>query len=121
LSFVDPTDFGSQCSAMTIALDQSLAFTVAYHGALPRRKQSMELPLQITFRHMDTSDVVAARIGERAEQLERFFDTIMSCRVVVECRHPRHQQGNLFRVRVNLKVPGREIVVGPRSRGAPCP
>jgi len=72
----------------------------------------MELPLQIAFRHMDSSDAVTARIRERAEDLERFFDRIMSCRVVVECRHPRRQQGNLFRVRVDLKVPGREIVVG---------
>ena len=72
----------------------------------------MQLPLQITFRHMDTSDAVAARIRERAEELERFFDRIGSCRVVVECRHPRRLQGNLFRVRVDLKVPGREIVVG---------
>ena len=72
----------------------------------------MQLPLQITFRHMDTSDAVAARIRERAEELERFFDRIVSCRAVVECRHPRHQQGNLFQVRVDLKVPGREIAVG---------
>ena len=72
----------------------------------------MELPLQITFRHMDSSDAVAARIRERAEELGRFFDRITSCRVVVECQHPRRQQGNLFRVRVDLKVPGREIVVG---------
>ena len=72
----------------------------------------MQLPLQITFRHMDTSDAVVARIRKRAEELERFFDRIMSCRVVVECRHSRHQQGNLFRVRVDLKVPGREIAVG---------
>jgi ribosomal subunit interface protein len=72
----------------------------------------MQLPLQITFRHMDTSEAVAARIRERAEEHERFFDRIISCRVVVECRHPRRQQGNLFRVRVDLKVPGREIAVG---------
>src|SRR6516164_3058957 len=97
---------------MRVALDQSAVSSVAYHGALPTRKQSMELPLQITFRHMDTSDAVAARIRERAEELERFFDRIVSCRVVVECRHPRRQQGNLYRVRVDLKVPGGEIVVG---------
>jgi ribosomal subunit interface protein len=72
----------------------------------------MQLPLQITFRHMDSSDAVAARIRERTEALERFFDRIVSCRVVVECQHPRRQQGNLFRVRVDLKVPGSEIVVG---------
>jgi cold shock CspA family protein/ribosome-associated translation inhibitor RaiA len=72
----------------------------------------MQLPLQITFRHMDTSEAVAARIRERAEELERFSDRITSCHVVVECRHPRHLQGNLFRVRVNLEVPGREMAVG---------
>ena len=72
----------------------------------------MQLPLQITFRHMAPSDAVATRIRERAAELERFFDRIISCRVVVECQHPRRQQGNLFRVRVDLKVPGSEIVVG---------
>ena len=72
----------------------------------------MQAPLQITFRHMDSSEAVAARIRERAGELERFSDRIISCRVVVECRHPRRRQGNLFRVRVDLKIPGREIAVG---------
>jgi len=72
----------------------------------------MQLPLQITFRHMDWSEAVAARIRQRAAELERFFDRIISCRVVVECRHPRRQQGNLFRIGVDLKVPGSEIAVG---------
>jgi ribosome-associated translation inhibitor RaiA/cold shock CspA family protein len=75
-------------------------------------ENSMQSPLQITFRHMPSSDAVAARIQERAGELERFFDRIISCRVVVECRHPRRQQGNLFRVRIDLKVPDNEIVVG---------
>jgi cold shock CspA family protein/ribosome-associated translation inhibitor RaiA len=61
---------------------------------------------------MDSSQALAARIRERAEELDRVFERIVSCRVVVECRHPRRQQGNLFRVRVDLTVPGREIVVG---------
>jgi len=77
----------------------------------------MQVPLQITFRHMDSSEAVAARIRGRAEELERFFDRIISCRVVIECQHPRRQQGNLFHVRVDLGVPGREIVVG-RDPGA---
>jgi cold shock CspA family protein/ribosome-associated translation inhibitor RaiA len=61
---------------------------------------------------MDSSEAVAARIRGRVEELERFFDRIIACRVVVECRHPRRQQGNLFHVRVELGVPGREIAVG---------
>ncbi len=72
----------------------------------------MQLPLQITFRHMDPSPAVEARIIERVAELERFFDRIVSCRILVESRHPRRRQGNLYRVRVDLKLPGREIVVG---------
>jgi hypothetical protein len=76
------------------------------------KENAMQLPLQITFRHMimSSSDAVEARIRQRTEELERFFDRIISCRVVVECRHPRRQQGNLFQVRVDLRVPGSEIV-----------
>lgn len=72
----------------------------------------MQLPLQITFRHAPSSPGIEALIRERAEELDRFFERIISCRVAVECQHARHRQGNLFRIRVDLKVPGREIVVG---------
>ena len=76
----------------------------------------MQLPLQITFRHMDPSVALEARIRRRAEELDQFYDRITACRVVVECLNRRHQQGNLFEVRIDLTVPGREIAVG-RERG----
>jgi ribosome-associated translation inhibitor RaiA/cold shock CspA family protein len=72
----------------------------------------MQVPLQITFRHMDPSPALEARIRQRAEELEHFFDRIIACRVTVECQSPRHLQGNVFQVRIDLTVPGREIVVG---------
>ena len=71
----------------------------------------MQVPLQITFRHMDTSPAVEARIRQRAQELEHFYNRIISCHVTVESRH-RQRQGNLFEVRIDLVVPGREIVVG---------
>lgn len=75
----------------------------------------MQLPLQITFRHMDPSPALEERIRHRAEELDQFFDRITSCRVVVECENPRRQQGKLFEVRIDLTVPGAEIVVGRES------
>lgn len=75
----------------------------------------MQVPLKITFRHMDSSPTLEARIRQRADELEHFFNRITSCHVTVESRH-RQQQGNLFGVRIDLVVPGREIVVG-RDRG----
>jgi len=71
----------------------------------------MQLPIQITFRKMDTSPSVEANIRERAEALEKFFDRITSCRVVVEQSARRLHKGKLYHIRVDLTVPGREIVV----------
>jgi ribosomal subunit interface protein len=71
----------------------------------------MRIPLQVTFRNLDASPAVEAKVRERVAELEQFFDRIISCRVMVEARHRRHVQGRLYHIRVDLKVPGREIVV----------
>jgi len=70
----------------------------------------MSLPLQITFRHMNPSPALEARIRRKTAELEQVFDRITACRVVVECRH-RHQ-GKLFEVHVDLSVPGSQLVAG---------
>lgn len=70
----------------------------------------MQLPAQITFRGVPRSDAVEAALHERIAKLETFFPQIMSCRVMVEATHHHHHQGNLYHVRVELGVPGREIV-----------
>jgi len=72
----------------------------------------MELPLQITFRDVPPSAAVEARIREEAAELEEFYNRIMSCRVVVESPHRHHHQGRLYGVRIDLSVPGRELVIG---------
>ena len=40
-------------------------------------------PLEITFRHMKTSDAVAARIRAEVLKLDRYYGRITSCRVIV--------------------------------------
>ena len=71
----------------------------------------MRLPIQISFRNMHRSEAVEQAIVERAEKLERYYDRIMGCRVIVETRHRRHQ-GDLYHLRIDLTLPGHEIVVG---------
>jgi ribosomal subunit interface protein len=72
----------------------------------------MQVPLQITFRNMESSDALEERIRQRAAELEQFYDRITSCHVMVEAQHRQHRQGHLFHVRIVLAVPGAEIVVG---------
>jgi cold shock CspA family protein/ribosome-associated translation inhibitor RaiA len=71
----------------------------------------VQLPLQITFRHMEPSPALEARIRELAGRLEKFSAGIMHCHVIVEAP-PKHQhQGGLFEVRIDLTVPDRQIAI----------
>ncbi len=71
----------------------------------------MEIPLQITFRGMAPSKAIEANIRERAAKLEDFYPHIMGCRVAVEAPHRHHRKGKAYLVRVDLTVPGGELVV----------
>ena len=71
----------------------------------------MILPTQTTFRNMNHSEAVVARIEEEAHKLDRYFDRITSCRVVVEAPHAHHRRGDAFHIRIELGVPGKELVV----------
>ena len=71
----------------------------------------MQIPLQITIRDMEHSDALESHIRDKADKLDEFFDRIMSCRVVVEMPHKHQHQGKQFKVRLDIDVPGSEIVV----------
>ena len=72
----------------------------------------MQLPVQISFRGVAHSDAVEESIRERAGRLEQFYGRITSCRVIVETPHAHHHKGKLYHVRIDLTVPGAEMVVG---------
>jgi ribosomal subunit interface protein len=72
----------------------------------------MQSPVQITFRDISPSSALSAHVEKRAAKLETFFDRITKCHVVVEAPHSRHhKQGKRFHVRIDLHVPGTELVV----------
>ncbi|MGA8006264.1 MAG: HPF/RaiA family ribosome-associated protein [Burkholderiales bacterium] len=70
----------------------------------------MQIPLQITLRHMPPSDALEARIRDQAAKLEEFHPNLVSCRVTVEETARHQQQGRQFQVRIDAHVPGHEIV-----------
>jgi ribosome-associated translation inhibitor RaiA len=71
----------------------------------------MQLPVKITYRNMEPSDAVTIRIEAEALKLETFFNRITSCHVMVEAPPPPHPRGEVFHVRIELGVPGAELVV----------
>lgn len=65
---------------------------------------------QITYRGMETSPAMDARIRELVAKLEEFHPKITRCHVVVDELDRHKRKGNLFEIRIDLHVPGREIV-----------
>jgi ribosome-associated translation inhibitor RaiA len=72
----------------------------------------MRIPVQITYRDMSSSPAIERAIHEKIAELERVHDRITSCRVMVESPHHHQRKGRLFHVRVDLTIPGNEVVVG---------
>jgi len=71
----------------------------------------MKIPLQITLRDIPHSAAVETAIREKAAKLDHFYTHIMSCRVMVEIPGKHPHQGKQFNVRIDITVPGNEIVV----------
>jgi ribosomal subunit interface protein len=79
----------------------------------------MQTPLQVTYRHLDSSPALSARVRELAERLERFHSRIMRCDVTIEAPAGHHRKGEPFAVKVQLMIPGG--VINANSAHAPRP
>lgn len=71
----------------------------------------MKLPIQISFHRLERVDAVEERIRQEAAQLDKYCDRIMSCSAVVDVPHRQHQAGNVYQVRLDIRVPGEEIAI----------
>ncbi|MDO9191093.1 MAG: HPF/RaiA family ribosome-associated protein, partial [Sulfurimicrobium sp.] len=71
----------------------------------------MQRQLQILFRNMPQSDAVETHIREKVEKLESFYSNIIGTKASVEIAGKHKHQGNLFNVRLDITVPGSELVV----------
>lgn len=72
----------------------------------------MQVPLEISFNNMESSDFIEAKVRERVDKLERFASgRLIRCAVAIEAPHKGHHKQNLYHVRIEMSVPGRELVV----------
>jgi ribosomal subunit interface protein len=70
----------------------------------------MQVPLEISTRLIQLSPALEADLRKRAARLERYYDRITSCRIAVERPSNHHNEGGPYRVRVDITVPGSELV-----------
>ncbi|MEQ1728990.1 MAG: HPF/RaiA family ribosome-associated protein [Vicinamibacterales bacterium] len=71
----------------------------------------MPTPITVTFPRTTASPWLEEEVHERVERLKVLFKDILSCRVVVDIPHRRHQKGNRFSVRIELAVPGEDLAI----------
>jgi ribosomal subunit interface protein len=75
------------------------------------------LPLQIAVHNTEMSPDAEADIRQRVERLSRYYDRLMSCRVTVDVPQSRRRiDAVLYGVRIDVTVPGGEIVVNRQPR-----
>lgn len=71
----------------------------------------MKLPVHIQFHGMEPSDALETSAREHAHKLELFDPGIMACRVAIDLEQKHKQQGRPYSVRIDLTIPGHELVV----------
>ena len=71
----------------------------------------MTRPLQVTFRNMAVAPVLEEEVRARAAWLETFYSEIVGCRVLIEFPHRHQTKGRPVHIRVELSVPGEDLVV----------
>jgi len=81
----------------------------------------MSFPVQITYRGLDSSESLNRLIHAEAAKLGKFFDGIVSCRVLVERQSGHHQTGSPYQVKLNVVVPGADLAIAtePSLRAQP--
>ncbi|MHB1947635.1 MAG: ribosome hibernation-promoting factor, HPF/YfiA family [Gammaproteobacteria bacterium] len=68
-------------------------------------------PVQITVRDLPSSPALEDHIRKKAQKLSQFYHRINSCRIVITLPQKHKHQGKLYCVRIDLTVPGKELVV----------
>lgn len=72
----------------------------------------MDIPLELSFHNIESSDALKAAVREHVNKLEQFHDHIIGCRVVIELPHRSQKaSGNPPDVHIVIRVPGKEIVI----------
>lgn len=77
----------------------------------------MQVPLEIVFENMDSSDSIRARIEDEVKKLAQFHDRITSCRVVIEAPKHHKSHGGLFETRIHMTLPGHVEINAQKSPG----
>lgn len=65
----------------------------------------MDTPLEISFKGLDRSAVVERKITEKVAKLEKLFDRMTHCRVVVAAPNKHAHKGKTYEIKIDIGIP----------------
>jgi len=71
----------------------------------------MQIEPEIALRHVELTEAAEELIREGISDLDKAHDRLTSCRLMVEMPDRHHRTGNHYHVRIDLRMPGHEIVI----------
>jgi putative sigma-54 modulation protein len=79
----------------------------------------MTTPLEIHFHGLEKSDAIETRVRDKVAKLQRHFDRMSACRVVLEAPHRSTAKAKVYQVKIEISVPGQQpIIVSHEREGA---
>ncbi len=66
---------------------------------------------QVVFHNIDQSDAIIDAVNKRIDKLTRFYDQIITGRVVLDSPHNNHHKGKVYRVAVEIHTSKKEVRV----------
>lgn len=68
-------------------------------------------PVKIVIRDIENSPALEQHLRKKAQKLSHYYNRIQDIHIVVEMPQKHKRNGKLFNVRIDLAVPGKELVV----------
>ena len=79
----------------------------------------MQIPLELSFQHIEPDDEIKAYVRERVDYLGQLFDGITSCQVYIALPQHSKQTGHTYDITIEVRVPGKDLVVSDRKGNRP--
>ena len=71
----------------------------------------MKVPAEISARNVNLTEEMEDLIRGKADKLNTFHDGIISCKIMVDVPHRSQRKGVSYNVRIDMSIPGSEVVV----------
>lgn len=71
----------------------------------------MDVPPEIAFRNVEATEELKQEILDGIDKLEEVYSGLVACRVMVEDTTPARQSGNEYKVRLEMSIPSKTVMV----------